>query len=413
MGAIMSFNIPFQVAQGIGTNIAEGMQRGQERNTIEDILSQASQTDDPAVLQQSIGKILSSVRPENQAPAMQYIQNTMKNLEKRKQDQQLQQQGINPNNPEWLQKEEFKNKAKQERLSQYGLTPDSTSRENQNYGSQQQPKLQSSIFRKLSDDQLVVSTGAEDREVSEPAKAELKRREEEAKINRSRESDVFKSDLARSSKLLEEADQISMVIPQKRSSLQTMRDAVVTKDLSFFTPDNMAEMTGIEGLRSPEGALFKTAGKEYFLGNIQRAGARPNQWIEQQISDMLPKMGRSVEANLSVMRALENELALDQARVDFTNSISDKLRSEGDYSQGKLGRLLNQQMSEFAMKKQDILFNDLRAIKSISENKPQTFKKVESGTKISDYMVQSLLKQFNNDPKKAAQEAKKLGYDFD
>ena len=157
---------------------------------------------------------------------------------------------------------------------------------------------------------------------------------------------------------------------------------------------------------------IKTAGKEYFLGNIARAGARPNQWIEQQISDMMAKIGRTPEANFSVLRALENELDLDEARVRITNEISDQLRANGDLSQGKLGSLVSKELSSYAEKKQDILFNDLRAIKAIAEKSSQKFRKVEKGTKVSDFMAQALLKQFGNDPKKAADEAKKLGYEF-
>jgi hypothetical protein len=114
-----------------------------------------------------------------------------------------------------------------------------------------------------------------------------------------------------------------------------------------------------------------------------------------------------------VTRALENELDLDKKRVELANDISERLRSEGDYSQGNLGRLVQKELSKYAEDRQQVLYNDLRAIKSIEEKKPQSFYKVKQGTPVSDYMVQSLIIKFNGDRVKARKEAQKLGYSIE
>lgn len=435
-----SMNLPFTVARETATNLGNAFAKVRDENAIERILSDAMSTGSPEVLQNSIGKILSQVSPERQGMAIQYLQNAYNNVQQRQERERLeakefsersrkeemdrqaaQEAGYTFGVPPAVAAQQVKEKAKGDRLSQYGLGPKVAAKSEQvpsvasvNQTTQTAPTNQTpeSVFKSLTDDQLVVASGAPDREVSEPAKAELQRRQKERELNQKRDSKVFENELARSSKVIERAEQIAEQIPQKRTAVNLMKDAVANKNLGFFSRDSLAEITGIEGFRSPEGAIFKTAGKEYFLGNISRAGARPNQWIEQQIADMMAKIGRSTEANLSVLRALENELDLDEARVKFTDEISDRLRAEGDYGQGKLGTLVNKEMSKYAEAKQDILFNDLRAIKAIAENEPQKFRKVEKGTQVSDYMVQALLKQFNNDPKKAREEAKKLGYEF-
>ena len=427
----------FDIGRQVGNNFANVRREAKDEGVIDQILSEAMTSGDPAILQNSIGKILSQVSPERQGVAVQFLQNKMQNLDQKiKQDKldkqaqtAAQEAGYTYGAPPQVQARQVQENAKKSRLGQYGLNanPNTESNlptaqngtESQLTGNQgnekpnQNIKPTQSIFKKLTNDQLIVATGAPDREISEPAKAELKDRQEKEKLDQRVKTDVFKSDLNRSQKVLERADAISEQIPHKRTSISSMKDAVANRNLGFFSPDNLAEITGIEGFRSPEGAIFKTAGKEYFLGNIARAGARPNQWIEQQISDMMAKVGRSPEANFSVLRALENELDLDEARVRITNEISDRLRSEGDYGQGKLGSMVNAQLSKYAEEKQDILFNDLRAIKSIAEKTPQRFRKVIKGTKVSDYIAQALLLQFNNDPEKAANEAKKLGYDFE
>lgn len=431
----MSSPSAFEIGRNIGNNLGNAFSRVKDENAIERILSDAMGSGDPAVIQNSIGKILSQVSPERHGVAMQYLQNAYANVQKKQEQSKLetkekeaaQEAGYTYGAPSQVAAQQVRDKAKGSRLAQYGIgqaggqnvpTQPSLSANPAIPSAGQPPQgaptnqVPESVFKKLSDDQLVVASGAPDREVSEPAKAELQRRQKDKELTQNRDKEIFKSDLSRSSKVLERADQIAEQIPKKRTAVNLMKDAVANRNLGFFSPDNLAELTGIEGLRSQEGAIFKTAGKEYFLGNIARAGARPNQWIEQQIADMMAKIGRTPEANLSVLRALENELDLDEARVRITEEVSDRLRNEGDYGQGKLGSLVNKDLSQYAEAKQTVLFNDLRAIKAIAENQPQKFRRVEKGTPVSDFMAQALLKQFNNDPKKAAEEAKKLGYEF-
>lgn len=432
----MSSPSAFEIGRNIGNNLGNAFSRVKDENAIERILSDAMGSGDPAILQNSIGKILSQVSPERQGVAMQYLQNAYANVQKKQEQTNVESReraaakeaGYTYGAPSQVAAQQVKDKTKGSRLAEYGL---GQSQAGQNVPTQPSlagnpaipaagpppqgaptNQVPESVFKRLSDDQLVVASGAPDREVSEPAKAELQRRQKEKELVQNRDKEIFKSDLSRSSKVLERADQIAEQIPQKRTAVNLMKDAVANRNLGFFSPDNLAELTGIEGLRSQEGAIFKTAGKEYFLGNIARAGARPNQWIEQQIADMMAKIGRSPEANFSVLRALENELDLDEARVRITQEVSDRLREQGDYGQGKLGAMVNKELSQYAEAKQTVLFNDLRAIKAIAENQTQKFRKVEKGTEVSDFMAQALLKQFNNDPKKAAEEARKLGYEF-
>lgn len=432
MGAIMSTPTPFAVAHQAGTNFANSFAKVKDENAIESILSKAMSSGSPEVLQNSIGQILSQVSPERQGLAVQYLQNAFNNMEAKNEKQRLlsekQRQregavkaGLNPDLPEALQIEQFKQNAKGERLrNALGGNQFSPALGGQAEGSPTQPQSNlpqqnvdaANPFSRFSDGQLVSLSGSEDKEISEPAKQELKRRQEDRNISQKREDNKIKFGQDIGKKVLERSDEIAEGLPQKESALGLMVDAIANKNLGFWSWDNLAEITGIEGLRSPEGAIFKTAAKEYFLGNIARAGARPNQWIEQQISDMLTKVGRSTEANLSVARALQNELSIEKERVRLTQEISDEIANgDGDYR--RLGARVSERLSKFAEQKQNELFNDLRAIKSISDDKPQKFHKVQPGTQITPYMVDALLLTFDNDDVKALEEAKKLGYAID
>lgn len=361
------------------------------------------------------------LRNKAQSQAQNFKTEEQKKLEKKEKDA-AKEAGYTYGSPAQVAAQQLKDKAKNQRLSQYGLgtnqnsSPNLSNAENvtglqDNQGTNQTSPSNStgSVFKKFSDDQLVTLTGAPDREVSEPAKAELKRRDEERNLKQKEKEGWTKFGMERAKKVLDKSEEIAQSLPVKKTALKMMTDSISNKNLGFWTLDNLAEITGIEAFRSPEGALFKTAGKEYFLGNISRAGARPNQWIEQQIADMMTKIGRTTEANLSVARALQNETDLDEERVRLTDETFNDLRKEGK-DIGDLGSIVNSKLSKFAEQKQNELFNDLRAIKAIGENKPQKFHKVAQGTQISPYMVDALLDMFNNDEDKSLQAAKKLGY---
>jgi hypothetical protein len=428
-------NPAFDIGRQVGNNFGAVRQQAKDENVIESILGQAMQSGDPTVLQSSIGKILSQVSPERQGTAIQYLQNTYNTLQQKQEKQRLEQEGKTAAQqagytygaPPQVAAQQVKDKAKSGRLAQYGLDGNPSANPSnsnlptaqggtpatlQGTSNPQQPQVPQSPFRKLTDDQLIVAMGAPDREVSEPAKAEADRRATEKEFQNKKDLAVFNKDLDASSEIRKDTQKVAEQLPVKRTALNLMVDAIANKNLGMFSRDNLAEMTGIEGFRSQEGAVFKTAGKEYFLGSISRAGARPNQWIEQQIQDMMTKVGRSTEANLTVARAMGNELDLDEERVRAEEEIANRLRGEGDQALGKLGTQLNKHMTKYAEQKQHELFNDMRAIKAIADKEPQRYQKVESGTPVSNYVAQALLLQFNNDPKAAAAEAKKLGYKF-
>jgi len=448
----MGYSQAFNTAHQIGTNFYnEGLVREQkqkqanEQNTIETILEQASKSGDPQILQDSIGKILSKVSPERQGAAIKYLENTYERIQEKeklareekknikeemKGKQAAKDAGYTYGAPAQVASQQVKDKAKGGRLAQYGLggnqgqveqiQPNMTGNPiaSTNQPSQDAPIIKSpeSVFRKLFDDQLVVASGSPDKEVSEPSKAELKRRADERDLEQKKTDSTRKHHTEISQEILKENEKDSRNIVEAESALGLMENAITGKDLSFWSPDNLAELTGIEAFRSPEGALFKTAGKEFFLGTLNRAGARPNQFIEQQIVEMLPKMGRSTAANLSVARAFRNEIDLRKEKVRLTRELADELEAKLGYVPRNIGQLRDQKLKEYAERKQKELNNDLRAYKSIEEKSNQPFIKVEPGTPISKVVAKAILDQYDKkDPertKKAGKQAQELGYTF-
>ena len=197
-------NPAFAVANQAANNISQSFKKTRDQNAIEGILSQAMDSGDPAVLQSSIGKILSQVSPERQGPAIAYLQNTYQNLEKQRLEAQgrlaAKEGGYTYGAPNQVAAAQVREKAKSDRLSPYGLS-----------GSQGRPSAQSgqnlpqeesfqdetiqdetiqdvvptgnakSPLEDMTESQLIIATGSPDREISEPAKVILRKKLEETK----------------------------------------------------------------------------------------------------------------------------------------------------------------------------------------------------------------------------------------
>jgi len=196
-------------------------------------------------------------------------------------------------------------------------------------------------------------------------------------------------------------------LPQKQAALDYMVESIGKTDLGYFSPDNIANMTGIEALRTPGGAQFISSGKEYFLGSLKRAGSRPNQWIEQQIQQMLPKIGRSKEANLTVAELLKVENAIEEKQIALTYQLSDQLEEELGYTPRDLPQRVNERLKPFVEEQQKLLESRLRDISG--EGK---LNKVEDGTPITQDIINNLAKKHGKNRSAAKKEAKELGYVF-
>lgn len=152
-------------------------------------------------------------------------------------------------------------------------------------------------------------------------------------------------------KTLDEAQAQSQI---KAGALSTLESAINTGS-SGLSLDYLAELTGIERLRSPQGAQFLTASKEFFLGSLSRAGARPNQWIEQQLRTFLPQFGRSETANRVVTEILRTNLAVEEAYTRFVNQVMDEDYAEYGDLRPNVQQRAQERWKEFADKEQDDL----------------------------------------------------------
>lgn len=131
----------------------------------------------------------------------------------------------------------------------------------------------------------------------------------------------------------------------KRFAIDQMKRAANEGNFGYFSLDNLAAKTGIEALRTAQGAQLTGATKEFLLGNIARAGSRPNQWIEQQIAMALPNAQQSKEAALTLTELLSAETEI----LDHKTKVADKLIEQDiqnfGYVRNDIGARIDKEMA--------------------------------------------------------------------
>ncbi len=420
-------NQGFEVARNIGNNLAAGFRESKDQSAIDSILSQAMDTEDPAVLQQSIGRILSQVSPERQQPAIQFITQRVEGIKQQKQNMQTQKayesQGFAPSMqhlPPALQAQISKNQYNQrqadtifggntgqnggvfgQNAAQNAEMPQIPPRQPQNQQGQQR------TIRDLSDNELtsLLSNPA----YSKAAQQVLTERSEDKKIKNKADTERDKRFGKRNDEILKKVDQDSAALPQQRATLDLMTNSIANRDMSFWTADNLAEQTGLDVFRSPESAIFKSQSKQYFLGDLERIKGRANQFIEKQIVNAQAKVGQSTGANLSILRAEQNKLDLKEKEIEVVNGIIDEFRESGKEPHN-LAKLINDKMTPYAIEKEKEMHNDFAAINTIEDNRKDAFVPVKKGTIASDYVIMALLKRHGGNVTTVERELEKLGY---
>lgn len=199
---------------------------------------------------------------------------------------------------------------------------------------------------------------------------------------------------------------------KKTLALEEMK-RMNASDASGFYPYLINKM-GLDPFIKPESAQFMAAGKEFFLGNIGRVGSRPNQWIEQQIMEMMPKIGRSKIANDFVIETLQADTDIDQKEVQLMDEFREKYPKQPE----KLIKEKNKALDSYVVKRQKQLAYNLQSLKEKDQkvNSPDKFNaltKVPDNTPLTIEKAQMILNAAKGDEEKAIRIAKALGYNPD
>lgn len=210
------------------------------------------------------------------------------------------------------------------------------------------------------------------------------------------------------------AEGLRDTLPLSRAALKLSRNALEEGDLGFFSLDNLANRTGIDAFRSAKGAQLVAAGKENLISNISRVSARAqNQWAEQQFANAFPKIGQSLEANLTVQEMIEGDLALKNAYL----RQFDKLSAEDEKQYGYVRKDIGKRAHEAAKQEENQIFDRTSyRVKEIQEREQgidklqkNVGKKVSEGTPFTLRNAKLYIKKYG-DIDKALKVAKQNGY---
>lgn len=209
----------------------------------------------------------------------------------------------------------------------------------------------------------------------------------------------------RNKPVYDETRKLRRSLPTQTADLNAMEDAIKNQDLSFLSKDNLADIFHIEGLRTAKGAQLKTAIKNHFAASVGKFGGRPNQYIEQQIAQTFPQVGRTQEANQTSLELLKFDHDINKKYLETVDKFEDLYSKDLGYVPETLERDVDNFMKEYVEQRQNQLESSLKEISKFEGRKGK-------GQKLSPDIALQFLQQAGGDRQKAEKMAKDEGYEF-
>lgn len=248
------------------------------------------------------------------------------------------------------------------------------------------------------------------------AKLAIKEKSAEKKFNQ----DKFEADRAYHTKtsgpLLDKARTIIQKSPIRKGLLAQQRLDISSGQTEGILPF-LAEKTGLEFYRDPASARFKTASKHRFIENLNSVagGARPNMFIEQQLSGAQAQLGRDVESNQTVLDMEEFIDDLEEQRAKTEIELAKQDQKEYGYERNDIADRADEIMQKYAVQRQDEMAYDIRRRREENMNDEQLAQeiageKITPGTPLTLRAARILMIKNGDNEAKASKEAKKLGF---
>lgn len=272
-------------------------------------------------------------------------------------------------------------------------------------------------FSNISDEDIIRAEAQGLRGLREAKDAALKKISDEKKQKRS----DFTSDREYHSKtsqpIIDKAVALIEKEPIDKSLIAQQRRDISTGNTEGIIPF-LVEMTGSEVYRNPESARFKTASKQRFVESVHElgaSGARANQFIEQQLVGAQATLGRSEEANQTVLDLEEFILDMKNQRAKYELEEAEKDNEKLGYVKNDISQRANKKMAEYAESRQNKMAYDIRERHENTLDDKQLAHEIISGKVSPDTPLTrrsaAILMLKNNDDKEAAmREALRLGF---
>ena len=269
-------------------------------------------------------------------------------------------------------------------------------------------------------DQEVAQVMAYDSDVGKLLQTQKQERVAQQREERKEKQTKFQSDREYHSKvsqpILDEAQEVVSKAPIKKALINQQRRDVASGNTSGIIPFLVDELK-LEMYRNPESARFKTANKSRFIETVHELGgsqARPNQFIERQISEAQTALGRDEESNMTVLDLEEfiDDMKLERSRLIL--QVGKKEREKHGFAKNDIAMKADKLMGDYADKRQDEMAYTIRQRheKNITDEEltREILRGVPLDTPLTIRDARILMIKNNYDEKKAQAEAKKLGF---
>jgi hypothetical protein len=206
----------------------------------------------------------------------------------------------------------------------------------------------------------------------------------------------------RNKKYLDRISSIASELPKEKVALTQMRSAVENGDFNSLR-NAVAEMTGMEFLKSASAQSFNAASKQFLMSSLAGLTGRPNQFIERQITRGLINPLYRDAANQIILDGYEGLARLKEREVQLAEELEQKYTSKGIEIPRSFQKLVKEKLKE-----------DAQNFEKEYENKVKMLlgRSVKKGTPINSSVAEQILKEAKGNKELARKIAKKRGYEF-
>lgn len=219
-----------------------------------------------------------------------------------------------------------------------------------------------------------------------------------------------------SDKVVAEADEALKNEPVEKAITAQLRKDIASGNVSGLFP-YMVDKLGLESFRNPESARFTNEVKNKFVESLRDIpGARPNMFIERFLSGAQPQIGRSQEANMSVLDLDAFIKDMKYERAKKIREVAKEDRKELGYVKNDVVERADDKMGNFANQRQEEMAYDIRKRHEDAMEDQDLLSEIIGGNvdqaPVTLRSMRLLMIKNNYDAEKAVEEAKKLGMVF-
>lgn len=155
------------------------------------------------------------------------------------------------------------------------------------------------------------------------------------------------------------ADEIAL--PKIDNAIRTIETAVKSDEFNEFQRDAIAQnVPGFSWLFSADAAAFNAGSKELLMSNVERIGGKQNVFLDKQMKEMQPYIGRTKAANLASVAAIKTEADLKRHKIETIYKLISKF---GHNIPLEFNDMVSQELRRYSKERFDQYENEMKYIK--------------------------------------------------